>query len=409
MAGPKLVTRKPTGAVPWPFVLIEGPEKSGKSWSLAELSTSDRVGTVYWLDLGEGSADEYGAIPGADYEVLVHDGTWWSIVGQVDAVSEVAAQAVKTGEPPVVLAIDSMTAAWDLLKNYADEMARDRLRRKGKKVTDEVSISMDQWNLIGNRHAALITKLHQFPGIVVVTARGKEVAALDDNGRPIEGQKVYKVEGQKNLAFDASVWVRYSRETPPRIIGARSVHYGVRPGVDEPKPTSASFNLDRLVFDVLHCDPTSAHVRDVAPLSGGELAEHERTDAPAQTATSSKAPGNGPAAAKPPAPSAAERSARAWDLATKLLDEADQKKAEWRANRAGELDLTDVDVAGVVTDDDRAAMASTLEQAGPVPLADLCTAVLTYRQKHGCGPRDPHGGADEQGATTDQEPAAASS
>lgn len=62
-----LKTRKPTGAVPWPLVLLEGEEKAGKSWALAELSASDKVGDTYWFDLGEGAADEYGAIPGARY------------------------------------------------------------------------------------------------------------------------------------------------------------------------------------------------------------------------------------------------------------------------------------------------------------------------------------------------------
>ena len=39
-----LRTRKPTGAVPWPCVLLEGEEKAGKTWALAELSGSERVG-----------------------------------------------------------------------------------------------------------------------------------------------------------------------------------------------------------------------------------------------------------------------------------------------------------------------------------------------------------------------------
>ena len=44
MAG--LKTRKPTGRVPWPCILLEGEEKSGKSWALAQFSTSDRIGAL---------------------------------------------------------------------------------------------------------------------------------------------------------------------------------------------------------------------------------------------------------------------------------------------------------------------------------------------------------------------------
>ena len=73
MAG--LKTRKPTGRVPWPCILLEGEEKSGKSWALAQFSSSDRIGTLYWIDLNEGAGDEYGAIPGATYELVEHAGT----------------------------------------------------------------------------------------------------------------------------------------------------------------------------------------------------------------------------------------------------------------------------------------------------------------------------------------------
>jgi len=69
-------SRKPTGVVPYPVILLEGPEKAGKTWAALLLSRSERVGQTYVLDLGEGSADEYGAIPGVRYEVLEHDGTY---------------------------------------------------------------------------------------------------------------------------------------------------------------------------------------------------------------------------------------------------------------------------------------------------------------------------------------------
>jgi hypothetical protein len=107
-----------------------------------------------------------------------------------------------------------------------------------------------------------MTTLLTFPGIVVLTARGKEVASLDESGRPIEGSKEYKVEGHKTLAYDSSAWVRLSREHAPMVIGLRSVHAGMRPGVDKPKP-APQFTLEWLVFDVLRCDPSTAHVRDL--------------------------------------------------------------------------------------------------------------------------------------------------
>jgi hypothetical protein len=73
MPVPGLKTHAPTGRIPWPLILLEGQEKSGRSWSIAEFSKSDKIGTLYWIDLNEGAAEEYGAIPGANYQVVELD------------------------------------------------------------------------------------------------------------------------------------------------------------------------------------------------------------------------------------------------------------------------------------------------------------------------------------------------
>jgi hypothetical protein len=105
-------SRPPTGKTPWPFIVIAGEEKSGKGINIAMLSRSKKVGPMYWLDLGEGSADEYSIIPGTSWEVLVHDGTQASIKEQVRAVHAEAARIADAGEPPLVLSVDSMGAYW---------------------------------------------------------------------------------------------------------------------------------------------------------------------------------------------------------------------------------------------------------------------------------------------------------
>lgn len=273
-------TRKPTGRVPYPLILVEGAEKSGKSWACAELSASPKVGATYWLDLGEGSADEYGAIPGARYEVIEHNGSWADIFTQVQEVHAVAAAEQEAGRPPVVLVIDSMTAEWDLLKGVADKRARDRLAKKGRAVPEheEVDINADIWNVVNDRHRKLMNILMRFPGIVVMTARGKEVMAMDSNGRPIANRKEYKVEGQKTLAFDASAWVRLSRDEPPQVVGIRSVHSGLRPGVDRPVQ-EPNFTLEWLIFELLKCNPAEASVRDMATAEPERTAQEIATEA----------------------------------------------------------------------------------------------------------------------------------
>ncbi len=275
-------TRKPTGAVPWPLILLEGGEKSGKSFTSALLSASEKVGTTYWLDLGEGAADEYGAIPGTRYEVIVHDGSWASIIREVAEVKAEAVRAADAGEPPVVLVIDSMTAEWEMLKDWAANRAKNSKANKAKLARDphaEVTVSMNLWNDATARHRRLMTMLMTFPGIVIMTARGKEVASLDESGRPVEGSKEYKVEGHKTLAFDASCWVRLFRDAPAVVVGARSVHAGIRPGRDEPKPLPDDWTLEWLIFDALKCDPRKAHVRDLVESKPERTPEQIRNDA----------------------------------------------------------------------------------------------------------------------------------
>lgn len=278
-----LKTRKPTGAVPWPLVLLEGEEKAGKSWAMAALSASEKVGDTYWFDLGEGAADEYGAIPGARYQIVEHDGTWRNILEQVRDVRDLAQKAHDNGEKPVVLCIDSMTNEWAMLTDWAEQRARrsDRGKEMLRKNPDaEVPVSPNYWNDANSRHRKLMTILMTFPGIVVVTARGKEVAEMDKKGNPVPNTKGYRVEGQKGLAYDASVWVRMFRTSPPQIVGARSVHAGIKPGTDNPRQVE-DFSLEWLIFDVLKCDPRAAHTRDMPALDADAL---DDTDLDEETA-----------------------------------------------------------------------------------------------------------------------------
>lgn len=288
---PDLDDRAPTGAVPWPFILLEGGEKTGKGWDLAVLSSSPRVGRSWTLDLSEGGGDEYGAIPGARYRVLNHDGTWRTIMGQIRAVRREAENDREQGKPPVCLFIDSGSLIWNGLSQWAEQLAR-RSPAGQKKIREallkdpgtdpasvDITVQMTHWNAANKRWRTMMTILLTFPGIVVMTARGKYVASIDENGKPIQGTKEYKVEGQKDLCFDATVWVRKNRDGSTEIIGARSVHAGIRPGGDQPhKVRNGGFTLDWLIFDALRCDPDAAHVRDLKHLDGTTGEAHEEAE-----------------------------------------------------------------------------------------------------------------------------------
>jgi hypothetical protein len=311
-----LKTRKPTGAVPWPCILLEGQEKAGKSWAIAALSASDKVGRTFWIDLSEGAADEYGAIDGADYEIVDHDGTWPDILAQVDEVRAVADKANTDGDKPVVLAIDSMSSEWDMLSRYAEDRARrSKSNRKilAEDPNADINIGTTHWNAATARHRQLMGKLLTFPGIVVLTARGKEVAEMGKDGNPVPGRKAYRVEGQKGIGYDVSVWVRMYRDQPAELIGARSVHVGIVPGVGDTR-TLPGFTLERLVFDLLRCDPRKAHVRDTKALDGRDEDETLK-----------------------------DAKARVWDLAQELRWDSDKLVADYKQHHDHEIGAATAD------------------------------------------------------------------
>ncbi|MFJ3248440.1 LAGLIDADG family homing endonuclease [Streptomyces sp. NPDC086782] len=228
------------------------------TYSAAEFSACDRIGQMYWIDLAEGSADEYAAIPGADYLIIEHDGSYRDILEQIRAVHTEARRAALAGEAPVVLSIDSGTALWRMLKTWTNERAR-RGKSNAQRLQDDpdsaIEVGMNLWNDATERWIDVIHLLQTFPGIAIITARGKQITAIDDNGRPVTDNRgralrEWKVQAQKDLAFDCSVWVRLRRGRTPQVIKARSLQLRVEDG----KPLNLpDFSIEDLVFNRLGC------------------------------------------------------------------------------------------------------------------------------------------------------------
>jgi hypothetical protein len=261
-------TRQPSGVPSWPMILLEGPDQVGKSYSAAQFTGCDKVGQAYWLDIGEGAADEYINVPGADYLILEHDGTWIDILNQL---REAAAVEGKSEKPPV-LVVDSASNVWDMLKAWTDTRARSSKNGKRILAADpdaEVSASPNLWNDANARHHQFVKALQEFPGIVILTARGKETMAMDKDGKPIPNVKDYSVEVNKSLPYRVNAHVRLSREDPPVVVSFRSATNGLRPGVDKPQRYE-DFTLEHLVFDVMGLK--ASQTRDVTELVTDELA-----------------------------------------------------------------------------------------------------------------------------------------
>jgi hypothetical protein len=236
------------------------------SYLAARFTGSEKTGQAYWLELGEDTADEYASVPGADYLLIEHNGTYRDILGQIEAVHAEAKRAAAAKEPPVVLVIDSVSLNWTHERARRSPQGQRKLRQD---PDAEIKPTMNLWNDAYERWANVMYLVRTMPGIVVLLARGKEVAAVDGNGDPIPNTKDWRVEGHKSLAYDATVWVRLRRGRDPQVIGARSLKFEVpRDG----KPMSLpDFGIEQLVFGLMGC---SVHTQpSVTPELTGDLAQ----------------------------------------------------------------------------------------------------------------------------------------
>ena len=260
-----LQTDKPTGRTAWPRILLEGTELSGKSWSVAALSASPKVGRTVVLVLGEDTSlwHEYGRIPGARFEIARHDGTWSSIIAIAKDVRDEAAAAVAAGQPPLVFCIDTMTAVWEGLKNWASHRARNSRSGRAALEADpdaKVDVAPNYWNDANERHGELMGVLLTIPGIVIMIARGGEVT-LFENGQPAKGNKTtWSVQVQKGVPFSVSAHLRLSSGARPLLVGKKGVINAIRPGIDPPLRLPDDWNLESVIFGNLGLDATATAV-----------------------------------------------------------------------------------------------------------------------------------------------------
>lgn len=291
----QLRTRRPTGKPGWPRMLLSGDEGSGKSWTLAQMSADERLGEMLWFEIGAGeqTADEYGAIPGARYQIVEHDGTFADIYHQLCAAWDYAKGVEERGEPPIPLAWDSMTGLWQMLCAWGDLVAR---RREAKKLTrnDEhadtsrvyspeylAQMAPDIWNLVNRRWNMIMTKLLTWPGPVAYTAREKLVTPFDEKGNPdAKAPKEWTLEAQKGLGYASTVWVRLTRDTNPKLVKLRSVREGVAVEADPKKPRpipGARLNLPHLVFDVIGCEAGTTRAPEHRDLNADQVMPGEES------------------------------------------------------------------------------------------------------------------------------------
>lgn len=393
-----LRTRKPTGTVPPPRVLIEGEEKAGKSWTAAAFTGDPRICHTWWVEWSElPCADEYGRVPGARFELVEHDGVWWSVLSALEQIHE-QARKLATAEAVPMLVIDTMGGEWAALteighlRTMASPSVQNRIRRNPQAAAEQHKIPMNVWNDLANLHGEFMRLLHTFPGVVLMLARGKETAALDDDGRPIPGEKSYRVGGQKDLAYDATAWVRMVRNGRHKVIGARSTRAPLRV-TDTPQDFRG---LAWLIFDTLGYEPapwTPPPPPPARPAAERPSRESTRPDRPAnpgqgqQGRQDSQGAGRGPAGPGGRVGDVMPVSTN-WDgeLRKLLRDERDdparrrEKLQElWSAARLGNAPasvIAKIDAAGKAAAAEVDAAAATTGQQAPAstPAADPATS-----------------------------------
>lgn len=209
--------RKPTGLPSWPVLLLAGREKAGKSFSAAAASASDLIDRTFWIGFGEKDPDEYGAIPGARFEIAEHDGTLRDLVDTLRYLLSIPRE-----EKPHLLVLDSGTRVWSTLRDKANWIAQQRGKtdREG-----EFIVTMDIWNKVNGEWMEVLNLIRRWNGPVIITARLDTVAVIE-NGKPTS-RKTEKVQGQKSLAYDVDAIVEMPERGVAELVGARSVIFQI--------------------------------------------------------------------------------------------------------------------------------------------------------------------------------------
>ncbi|WP_413354060.1 AAA family ATPase [Microbacterium sp. 1P06AB] len=329
-------TRKPTGKPPWPILLLAGREKAGKTWAALTASASPLIGRTLYIGIGEDDPDEYALIPGADFDIVVHDGTY---PGILTAIQEAVAEPHE--ELPTLIVVDSMTRLWNLIGDNMQAVANKRAKGR-RNPNGDFTVSADLWNVAASQWTDIMDALRTHKGPIILTARLDSVAVME-NGQPT-AQKEWKIQGHKSLPFDSSAIVEMRSRGEFLLTGARSA----RIQLERPRPIP-SFTVDWLWAELGLADGTGerTHATVHADQSGAE-----------------------PAGARPPRPSGAERVKKAVEAFGKAADLAELNNLWKYAEDQGLAGVAEVKSAH---EERKTALEGT---AGPAPVDEWAAAPI---------------------------------
>lgn len=271
-------TRKPSGIQSSPVILLAGVAGAGKTWAAVEATAAPEVDRAFFIEIGEGVADAYGAVPGADFEIIEHDGS----IGQIRDAIRWAAEQPAEPEKYNMLILDSLTEVWDLLKDNAAAEMMQRIKRKQRRLNGgEPKPDMDLWNKAGEVSDGLMRQLLDFPGPVICTARLDEVTEINDSGRP-SGAKDWKIQVNKKVPFRVSavVQARSPRTWHLEKIVSTNPNLQIQPGELKPLP---DFTVAKLM-EAMQVKPNAPGSTMVEPKIDGALSEQDKSQQQQQQA-----------------------------------------------------------------------------------------------------------------------------
>ncbi|MGY1502888.1 hypothetical protein ACW4TU_41040 [Streptomyces sp. QTS52] len=216
------------------MILIAGTDKSGRSHEAAAGTASDLVGMSYWIQVGGSSntADYYGRIPGARYEIVEHDGSHADICG---AIRWASTQPLHNGKRNMIV-FDDGSALWDMLSDEVALVSRKRAERRAQvngrrsaRLDDPyVDEDRDLWVNAKDRWGEVLWLLRQHPGPVVMVAR-QEVVTAYANDKPTR-QTTRRLKAEKNLSAAVDAVVELHGIDEGYVTGVHTMEYTLEAG-----------------------------------------------------------------------------------------------------------------------------------------------------------------------------------